>query len=82
MTNPTEDKYMTKITKIDQVEDYKYLESYNSSSLIDFRKRESLTRATFWLLKRFWLLKDVAINLKLKIIHTTWFSILLYGCET
>lgn len=83
MTNLTEDKYLRKITKkIDRVDDYKYLGSYISSSLIDFRKRKSLAWASFWMMKRLWLLKDVDINLKLKILHTTCFSILLYGCET
>jgi hypothetical protein len=83
MTNIVEDKYLKKLTrKIDVVTDFKYLGSYIYSSLNDFKERRNKAWQAFWLMKKLWLSTDVHLSLKLKILQSTCFSILLYASES
>ena len=53
-----------------------------ASSVSDLKRRESLAWTAFWKLQRMWRNPNIPISTKVRLFDTTWFTILLHGCES
>jgi hypothetical protein len=69
-------------SRIQQVEDFKYLGSMINSALTDINIRRGMAWGAFWDMSKIWKSADIPLTLKVRIFNATCLSVLLYGCET
>ena len=64
-----------------RVEDFKYLGAWIDSSAKDLKIRKALASRTCHHMRNIWK-STLSRKMKLRLMHTTVESVLLYGCET
>ena len=67
-------------SNLKRVDDFKYLGAWIDSSAKDLKIRKALAWRTCHQMRNIW--KSTLSRMKLRIMHTTVESVLLYGCET
>ena len=69
-------------SKINHVQDFKYLGSMKASSGGDFKRRKGLAWTAFWKPEHLRRCPSISISTKIKLFNTTRVTVLLYGCES
>ncbi|XP_068680408.1 uncharacterized protein [Montipora capricornis] len=69
-------------SKINHVQDFKYLGSMMASSSGDFKRRKGLAWTAFWKLEHLWRCPSISISTKIKLFNTTCVTVPLLGCES